>query len=331
MSKTILVTGATGFIGSWLAEKLIKRGDTVRALVRPSSDKTNLAGMNIEYVNGDYKNVASLRKAVEGVDEIYHVAGVTKAKDEQGYIDGNVTATENLLQAALEANPSLKRFLHTSSGTVTGPAATAEKPVDETAVCKPLTTYGRTKLMAEDVCHRYSGKLPVTIVRPPAVYGERDRDVLEFFRTVKNGLQPMVGFGITKRISLVHASDLTDGMMLACDAPNAAGQIYFISSEKTYTWHDVGEAASKALGKSFVLKLKLPEWAVFGIATVAESMSGWSDKPALINREKAIDMVQNFWTFSTEKAMRDLGYREHLTLETGIRQTVEWYVKNKWL
>jgi dihydroflavonol-4-reductase len=331
MSKTVLITGATGFIGSHVAEQLLRKGYTVRAFVRKSSSKENLSGVAVEYIEGDYKNLDSLKKAVSGVDYIYHIAGTTKAKTEQGYIEGNVLATENLLKATVEAAPKLTRFLHTSSQTATGPSTSLSQPVDESSPCHPITTYGRTKLMAEEVCRGFMDKLPITIVRPPAVYGEKDKDFFEFFKAYKNGLAVIVGFGVTQHLSLVHATDLAAGMILACESDNAVGQTYFIASEKFYTWDEIAAATRVALNQKFVFTLTVPPWGLSRIGEVAEFFARFSDKPALLNRDKVKDGLQNFWTCSIEKAKHDLGYKQTLSLEAGISQTITWYKANGWL
>ncbi len=338
MSDTALITGATGFIGSWLAETLIEKGYKVIALIRQTSNKANLNHLNVEYRVADFKDINSLKKAVEGVDYVYHVAGVTKSKTELGYIDGNVRATENLLKATYEANLGIKRFLHVSSLAAVGPASSADKPVDEKTTAKPVTMYGSSKNISEQACQRFiyvptakvTTKLPVTIVRPPAVYGPRDKDILEFFITVNKGIMPIVGSG-NKLISLIHVKDLVDGIIAAAESGESKGQTYFISSEKFYTWQEIGEITKNALGKKSVFKLTIPHFVVSIVAALSEMSNKSSPTPPPLNREKVKDIVQDYWICTAEKARNELGFKEKIGIEEGIQETVSWYKEKGWL
>jgi hypothetical protein len=181
----------------------------------------------------------------------------------------------------------------------------------------PITTYGKTKLQAEVECLKLEDRLPVTIVRPPAVYGPRDKDVFEFFATMRKGLQPVVGFG-EKYVSLLHVGDVVRGTIMAGESPKSVGQTYFLSSKKIYGWLEVGQVTRKVLGRR-ALTLRIPEAGVYVVATFAEFFALFSKKPALINFEKARDMVQDYWTCDSSKAKRDFGYEQEIGLEEGIR------------
>jgi nucleoside-diphosphate-sugar epimerase len=325
---TILITGATGFIGSHIAERLHAGGHALRAIVRRSSDPKWLARIPMEYREGSYADPAFLRKAVEGVAMIYHVAGVTKSKTKAGYFEGNHIVTRNLLDAVADANPGLSRFVHVSSGAAVGPAAPGGS-VDETTPFHPITTYGLSKMEAEKECLRAMAKLPVTIVRPPAVYGPRDTDILEFFRAMRKGLHPLIGFG-EKRVSLIHARDLADGIILAASHPKSAGGTYFISSARAYTWLEVGAVTARVMGRKAV-RVRIPEWGVYVLGALAQFAASFGSKPAVLNLEKARDVVQDSWVFDGTKAERELGFREKLSLEEGVRGTLEWYRREGWL
>lgn len=323
-----LVTGGTGFVGSHIVDQLLEKRYSVRCLIRKSSDTKWLNGKPIEFVYGDLFDEIAMEQAVRGVDYIYHSAGLTKAKTKEEYYRANATGTKNLLETTITHNPNLKRFVHVSSGAAVGPSQT-KTPIDEAAQPHPLTTYGKSKSQAEEECARVSDKLPITIVRPPAVFGERDKDVFEFFNTFAKGLQPMVGFS-EKYVSLIHVTDLVRGMILAGESLNTIGQTYFITSKEVYGWKEIGEVTRSVMNRR-ALRLRIPEAGIYIIAAFAEFFSMFSPKPALINFEKARDMVQNYWTFSHEKAKRDFGFEQHLSLEEGIRRTVEWYKREGWL
>src|SRR5262249_6422020 len=226
-------------------------------------------------------------------------AGVTKARTKEEYFRGNHTATKNLLDAVRETNPGLKRFVHVSTQAAVGPS-TDGTSVDETTPFHPITTYGVSKMEAEKECLRVADKIQVTIVRPPAVYGPRDKDIFAFFDTMNKGLQPMIGFN-EKRVSLIHVEDLVDGIVLAGEHPRSIGQTYFISSERAYSWKEVGQVTSRVIGKRAV-RLRIPEFAVYAIAMLSELYSVVTRKAVLLNFEKARDIVQDSWTCSIDKA-----------------------------
>jgi dihydroflavonol-4-reductase len=324
----ILVTGATGFIGSHLAELLLKKNYSVRCLIRKTSNTVWLKDLPVELVYGDLFDADALHRAVEGVDFIYHSAGLTKAKTEEEYFRGNSTGTRNLLDAVMEYNPGVRRFVLFSSQAAAGPSPTKD-PIDESVPAHPITTYGRSKLAAEQECLASAKTIKITIVRPPVVYGPRDKDVFEFFHTVSMGLQPMAGLK-DKFVSMIHVSDLIRGTVMAGEDPKALGQTYYISSKEVYNWRDLGEITRKALGNR-VLRVRIPEPGIYAIAAVAELMAKFSSKPALINFEKARDMVQNYWTCDASKAKRDLGFEQEMPLESGITSTIQWYKDAGWL
>ena len=322
------ITGANGFIGSHLVEHILGRGHVVRCLVRKTSDLRWLKGLNVEYIEGDLSSEDALARLVTGADYVFHNAGLTKAKTKEEYFQANTTGTENVLAATVKHNPTVRRFVHVSSGTAAGPSPTPT-PITEEAEPHPITTYGRSKLAAEQAVLRAANTIPVTICRPPAVYGPRDKDVFEFFKTLDGGLQPMVGFN-SKLVSMVHAGDLVRGMVMAAESPVAAGKVYFISSAVVYDWKQLGIITRSALGK-YALPVRVPEFGVYAIAAVAEFLSLFSSAPALINFEKARDMVQDYWTSDSSRAKVDFGYEQRISAEDGIRETFAFARSMGWL
>ncbi len=326
--KSALVTGGSGFIGSHIVEQLLAKGYTVRCLLRKTSSTAWLKDLNVEFVYGDVFDEPALAKAVEGMEYIYHSAGLTKAKTHEEYYRANVDGTRNVLDAALCNAPNLRRFIMISSQTAAGPSP-SPAPMTEEQSGSPITTYGKSKLKAEQECMKFADRMPVTIVRPPAVYGPRDKDVFEFFSTMRKGLQPVVGFG-EKYVSLLHVGDVVRGAIMAGESPVSAGQLYFLSSTGIYGWKQVGQVTREVLGRK-ALTVRIPEAGVYVVATFAEFLALFSKKPALINYEKARDMVQNYWTCDSSKARRDFGYVQQISLEDGIRDTIEWCYKEGWL
>jgi nucleoside-diphosphate-sugar epimerase len=326
--KIALVTGASGFVGSHLADLLLEKGFEVRALVRKTSSLKWLEGKNIEIHDCGFFDPEGLREAVKGVDYVFHVAGVVRAKTPKEFYRGNVETTKNLLEAILEVNPNLERLLVVSSFAANGPAKdeTGAKEDDEP---HPISQYGKSKLEEEKLVKKYYDKLSITIVRPPAVYGERETDIYLFFKTFKSGLMTMVGFD-KKLVSLVHAVDLVEGIFLAATNENSKSEIYYVGSEKFYTWDEIGDATAKAFGKD-ALRIKIPHFIVYIIGAIAQFFSLFSKRPATFNFEKAREFVQKYQICDTSKAVRELGYRQKISLESGIKRTVDWYKEMKWL
>jgi dihydroflavonol-4-reductase len=324
----VIVTGANGFVGSHLVDLLLTKNYIVRCITRKSSDLKWLEGKDVEIHDCGLNDKEKLRKVFEGAEYIYHVAGVVKSKSPEGYFKGNVDTTRNLLDTALEYKNSIKKFLVVSSLTAVGPA-TAEKPVDETTPCRPITTYGKSKLAEEELTKSYMGRLPITICRAPAVYGERDTEILIFFKTFSQGLMTTIGFDL-KKLSIIHVLDLVKGFYLAAVSEKSAGQTYFVSSEKFYTWEEVGNVTSKVLHKK-PFKVKVPHSVVYSIAVIAQFFAMFSSKPATLNIEKAKDITRKYWTCDTTKAIRELGYHQEISIEEGIKRTCDWYKEMKWI
>lgn len=323
-----VVTGANGFVGSHLVDLLLEKGYSVRCITRKSSDLKWLDGKDIEIHDCGLFDLNGLRKALKDSHYVFHVAGVVKSKTPEGYFQGNVETTKNLLDVSLENKNSIKRFVVVSSQTVTGPSLDG-KPVTEETGCNPITTYGRSKLEEEKVTLTYADKLPVTICRAPAVYGERDTEIFIYFNTFSKGLTTTIGFN-KKALSLIHVSDLVHGIYLAAVSDCSKGQIYFISSEKFYTWPEVNITTAKILGRKAII-VKVPHFLVYTIAAIAQFFAMFGNKAATLNLEKAKDITQQYWICDTSKAIRDLGFRQNITLEEGIRRTIRWYKEMKWI
>lgn len=323
-----VVTGANGFVGSHLVDHLLEKNYEVRCIVRKSSDLKWLNGKDIKIFDCGLLDIEGMSKAFQNADYIYHVAGVVKSKKPEGYFKGNVDTTKALLDAACMNVSTLKRVLVVGSLTTVGPS-TNETPADENIIPKPITTYGRSKLAQEELANSYKGKLPITICRAPAVYGERDTEIFIFFQTFNKGLMTTIGFD-RKVISLIHVRDLVEGFVSASQSEKAKGETYFISSDKYYTWDEVGEVTGKIMSKK-PFKVAVPHPVVYSVAAIAQFLSLFSRKPATLNLEKAKDITQHAWICSTSKAAKDFGYHQKISLEQGIERTVNWYRQMKWL
>ncbi|MBN2000736.1 NAD-dependent epimerase/dehydratase family protein [candidate division KSB1 bacterium] len=324
----ILVTGANGFIGSFLVEKLVQSGHHVRCLVRKTSNLVWLQNQPVEYFYGELADPTTLRGLVNFIDVVFHLAGVTKAKNPQAYYNGNVSTTENLLDICKNEGSKNIKFVFISSQAAGGPS-TDGKPVDETSVARPLSLYGKAKLEAEKVVGEYGKKCITTIIRPPSVYGPRDKDIYVMFKNVNSGFYPVLGEG-RQQASLIHVFDLVDGIMLAGFSDTANGRLYYLSGDGDYDWLTIGRMMAKALEKK-PLVIHAPPFVLDLISWIAVGIFSFSSKPALLNRDKVREMKQPSWLCSNALAKRELGFFPRIDIETGIQQTARWYRENGWL
>ncbi|MFB6272125.1 MAG: NAD-dependent epimerase/dehydratase family protein [Salinibacter sp.] len=332
MQQTVFVTGGTGFVGSHLVEELLRRGvDEIRCLVR--TDPKWLSDLDVTYVRGDLSDVEVLWEALGGVDEVYHVAGRTQAPTEEAFYEANLQATLNLLGAVKHAAPDLDRVLVTSSLAAVGRCE--QDVATENVPLRPVSMYGRSKAQMENalseshaMTESYAQALPITIVRPPAVYGPRDRDVLDFFRAVKRHVCPIVGNG--SALSLVHVRDLVIGMIDAARHPDATDETYFLGSERPYTWNEVKQIATAALD-TWAVTLPVPGPLVGLAGAASEAWGALTGTHPPLNRDKAREIRHACTACAIDKARRDFGYHPSTRLDEGIADTIQWYQTHGWL
>jgi len=330
MPETILLTGSTGFIGVRMLSYLAKAGEIIRVFVRPES-VVGILPEGVEVVRGSFSDQEALACAVQGVDRIVHLAGLTKAVDEAGYDAGNVTPVEYLLEAVRKHNQTLKRFLFVSSLTAAGPAADGLSGVRESDSPHPVSAYGRSKLRAETLCLERSADIPITIVRPPAVYGPGDRDILQVFQMLAKGVLVMAGSAAKQRFSMIYVDDLVSGIMMAARSDRAVGRIYYITSRFPCSWDDLIAASQQVLGLKKLHRVSLPKPLVFLVGLVIGATGSLTGKPQLINLDKANELVQDYWVCSPEQAQLDFGFTAGTSLVEGVGKTISWYRHQGWL
>jgi dihydroflavonol-4-reductase len=335
VSKTAFVTGGTGFVGSHLVDELLRRDTTeVRCLVR--SEPKWLSDLDVTTVPGDLSDVGVLWEALDGVDEVYHVAGRTRAQTEEAFYEANVQATLNLMGAVKHAAPNLDRVLVTSTLAAVGrceqDVATEDVPL------QPVSMYGRSKAEMEEALRdrpemtpeSFAEALPLTVVRPAAVYGPRDRDILDFFQAVQRHVCPIVGSGSARTLSLVHVRDLAAGMVDACRHPSTEGNTYHLGSKRPYAWNEVKQAATEALD-TWALTIPVPGPLVGAVGAVSEAWGALTGTHPPLNRDKAREIRHACTACSIEKASRDFDYAPSIPLDEGVASTLQWYESHEWL
>lgn len=337
MAKRALVTGATGFIGYHLVEELIQAGDSVTCLIRSASNTSSLKDFDVSYVLGDILEKESLLAATADADVVYHLAGAEESFDDQTYFDVNEGGTRNIIEACAQA-PTPPTLIHVSSLAAAGPSD-PRKHKKESDPPHPVSVYGRSKLAGEDSLRPHAGEVPVTVIRPAAVFGENDPNTLIIMQFVAYGIHLVWG-SKPAYYSSIHATDLAKGMILAAkagerlpttsDAPPGQG-IYFLAYEVPPVYEVYGQLIADALGRSRVRILHVPNLIIWGMAFFSELIGRIRRKPNILTLDKARDLTAGSSICSVEKAKKQLGFSPSATLEERMKQTIEWYRDQGWL
>ena len=325
----VLLTGGSGFLGSYVAEQLVAEGHTVRALVRPRSDKRVLEKLrSAEFAPGAIEDAASLTAAVAGVDAIVHVAGIVKARKPADFFAVNTQGTRNLLDAAL-ARGGIRRFVYVSSLAAVGPSHDGS-PVHEDAEPRPVTHYGRSKLDAERAVLAAGDRMPVTVIRPPMIYGPRDRETLAFFTSVRNGVLPMTGDG-SNTLSVVYVADCAAAVVRAVTRQAPSGKAYFVEDGAVYVWREALKVIETALGKRAFIRVGMPMGVVKMAAAATQLWGSLTGTAQMLTLDKVNELTQPHWVCSGEGARRDLGWEPRVQWEQGVLEAVKWYREQGWL
>ena len=326
----VLVTGGTGFIGSHLVDALIEHGVRPRVLVRPTSAIAQLAGDRadkVEWVQGTLEDQQSLTQAVSQVDTVFHLAAVTKAHTEEAYLRANAEGTQRLVQAMQAAQPRPRRLVYLSSLAAAGPARDG-RPVEPGDEPHPITAYGRSKLVGEQVCSAASDAFEVVMLRAPVVYGPRERDFFLLFRLAARGVVPLPA-GPESVVQLVHVSDLVRAMLRAATMPEARG-LYHVAESRSYAWSEIAAGISRAVGRSARM-VRIPRLLLRLAATASEGGAAAIGRTTIFNREKAKELLAPGWLCETALAKRELGFEAQISMATGLADTAAWYKQQTWL
>ncbi len=327
----VLITGANGFIGSHLAEALIKKNAEVRCLVRKDSKGSYLNNLSVQKYVINYLDISSLMEtdALENIDYLFHLAGITKGVTKKDFFVGNVLPTQNILEVLKIKNVQLKRFIYLSSQAAAGPAKSIEYPTEIDDLPAPVEYYGISKLEAEKIVHKYSAVLPVTIIRPCGVYGPRDVDFLNIFKQIHKGISLFYG-NRNKYLSLIYVGDLIEGILKAAFSENSVGKTYFLCNDQPFSWQDINLTISK-LEKKKIFVVNIPEFLINIVGIIGGAYSLITKKYSLINMQKIKLAKPKYWVCSNREAKKDFGFEANLPLGKGIKITYEWYKDNNWI
>ncbi|MFC1654485.1 NAD-dependent epimerase/dehydratase family protein [Myxococcota bacterium] len=325
--KRALVTGASGLVGSHLVEMLNESGDIqIRVLARETSNLRWVQGINFEKHIGDVTQPsAELQPAVEGVDVVYHVAGAVKALRKRTLFDVNAQGTENLLQACANLQTPPRRFVLVSSAGAAGPSL-SDAPLTEDVPPRPVTPYGRSKLAAENIAEKFQQRMSIAVLRPGAIYGPRDTELLPAFRAVKSGLAARLGVS-HRRFNLCHVRDVARAIMLAGSVEAAGSETFMIGGLNT-DQSELVSAIAKVMEKKRVFSPPIPKFLIYFAALLSSAVGQITRKPRIFTWGNARRLLAKNWTMDCSKAERILGFRPNYNLDTGVRDTIDWYRKH---
>ena len=327
----ILITGASGFIGSFIVEEALKRGFETWAAVRKSSSREWLKDERIHFIELNLSSKAQLVEQLRGMDFDYvvHAAGVTKCLNKADFHRINTEGTKNLAEALLEVKMPLKRFVFVSSLSIFGAIKEQEpyEEIRESDTPQPNTEYGRSKLEAEQFLATTT--LPYIILRPTGVYGPREKDYFIMAKSIKGHSDFAVGYK-RQDITFIYVKDVVQAVFLALDK-GENGRQYFLSDGKVYQSTTFSDLIHEELGRPWWIRITAPVWVLRIVTFFGEYIGRMTGKVTALNNDKYNILKQRNWRCDIQPAIDELGYQPTVKLEQGVKETIQWYKENGWL
>ena len=329
----ILITGASGFIGSFIVEEALKRGFETWAAVRKSSSKAYLQDERINFIE---LNLSSKEQLVEqlkgkGFDYVVHAAGVTKCLNKQDFSRINTLGTKNLVDALMEVGMPLKRLVFISSLSIFG-AIKEQQPYEEireTDSPQPNTAYGKSKLEAEKYLESLGTRVPYIILRPTGVYGPREKDYFIMAKSIKGHSDFAVGYK-RQDITFVYVQDVVQAVFLALEK-GENGRKYFLSDGLVYQSTTFSDLIHEELGCPWWIRITAPVWVLRIVTFFGEYVGRMTGKVTALNNDKYNILKQRNWRCDIQPAIDELGYQPKYDLKQGVKETIKWYKDNGWL
>ena len=328
----ILITGASGFIGSFIVEEALRQGFETWAAVRGSSSKAYLQDERIHLIE---LNLSSEEQLMEQLrphqfDYVVHAAGVTKCADKRDFYRINTEGTQNLVRALQRLKIPLKRFVYISSLSVFG-AIREQQPYEEireTDTPQPNTEYGRSKLLAEEWLDTQKD-FPYVILRPTGVYGPREKDYFLMAQSIKQHTDFAVGYR-QQDITFVYVTDVVQAVFLAMEK-GKTGRKYFLSDGEVYQSTTFSDYIHEELGRPWWIRITAPVWLLRVVTFIGEYIGRMTGKVSALNNDKYNILRQRNWRCDIQPAIDELGYRPQVKLQEGVRRSIKWYKENGWL
>ena len=322
------VTGGAGFIGSHLIEELIARGHDVVCLEREGARNRWLEGFRVDWAPIGLEDDAALTRIFAESDVVFHLAALTEAVRPRDLYTVNTEGTAHVARAAAALNGSSPRVILLSSLAAVGPCRNGES-LSADSTPRPLSHYGNSKLLAEAVMHAFEDRVPGTIVRLPSVYGPREKAVLKLFKMLKHGFALTVG-DWDREASLIYVKDVVQGLLAASASDRAVGRTYCLSHPLPVSWTALAETAASVLGRRPHL-VSLPAAVARPIAVCCEASARIQGKAAVLNRDRVREISQERWVCDPSRAITEIGFSPAYPMGRGVRETIAWYRKEKWL
>ena len=328
----ILITGASGFIGSFIVEEALRQGFETWAAVRGSSSRQFLTDERIHFIELNLSSEEQLKEQLKGhqFDYVVHAAGVTKCLNKADFHRINTEGTQNLVRAIQAIKMPLHRFVYISSLSIMG-AIREQQPyteILESDEAKPNTAYGRSKLEAEQWLDTVED-LPYVILRPTGVYGPRERDYFMMAKSIQSHTDFAVGYK-QQDITFVYVTDVVQAVFLACEK-GVTGRRYFLSDGEVYQSSTFSNLIRKELGNPWWIRVTAPIWVLRIVTFIGEYVGHLTGKVTALNNDKYNIMRQRNWRCDIKPAQQELGYEPKIKLEEGVRRSIKWYKDNKWL
>lgn len=324
----VFVTGATGFLGSHVAEQLLARGHEVRALARQTSNTRTLRELGVELVVGSMSDADSLRRAVEGVSVVVHAAGAVKVRRLEEFEQINGDGTKRLVDAVLDRAPSLSRFVYVSSMAAMG-GNQGERPLRADDEPRPPTAYGHSKLSGERHVLAVKDRIPVTVFRPTGIYGPRDTELFKQFLSIQRGLAASHGDG-KSIVSLVYGPDCADAIVRSTETEHPSGRVYLVSDGEPYTMDQMLDIFGEAVGRK-ALRIRFPYAVLSAVFRANELVGAITRKPVMLRADKVDEVRTRNWHLDITPLREELGWEPRTPLREGTRITYDWYRREGWL
>lgn len=339
--ESVLVTGASGFIGSFICSEGLDRGLEVWAGMRKTSSRRYLQDERLRFAELNFNDFDCLCRQLHayreemggrGWDYVVHAAGATKSLTREGFFRTNTEGTKNLVRALVAEGMAPRRFVFVSSLSIFGAIRETPhpyRPILGTDTPQPNTVYGESKLEAERFLQGVTD-FPWVILRPTGVYGPRETDYFLMAQSIKGHVDFAVGYK-PQDITFVYVSDVVDAVFLAMQSEAAVGHAYFLTDGRVYDSRRFSDLLQQELGNPFVIHLRAPLWFLRGVCAVSGTLCGWFGKMSTLNLDKYHILAQRNWQCDIEPARRDLGYAPKVGLEEGVRRSIAWYRQEGWI
>ena len=330
--KRILVTGASGFIGSFIVEEALRQGYETWAAIRQTSSKAYLQDPRIHFVELNLSDPETLKEQLKSCgrfDYIVHAAGATKCLRREDFFRTNTEGTRHLAEALMETDLVPERFVFISSLSVFGAVRETPpyQPIRPDDKARPNTAYGESKLAAEQWLS--TQELPYVILRPTGVYGPRERDYFMMAKSIKAHTDFAVGYR-QQDITFVYVTDVVQAVFLAMEK-GRTGRKYFLSDGEVYQSSTFSDLIRQELGNPWWIRITAPLWLLRIITFCGEWVGHLTGKVTALNNDKYNIMRQRNWRCDIEPARQELGYEPQVKLPEGVRRSIQWYKDNKWL